>query len=72
MQPSTTEGGQIAANQPHGAAVDPMAAQLAMDLDPDNRKAEELRMLLMGFLTGMSIAGIFLLYIVLESAKLMP
>lgn len=37
-----------------------------------NRKAEELRMLLFGFGTGMTIACIFLVYIVLEAARLLP
>ncbi len=34
--------------------------------------AEELRMLLIGFGTGLSIAGIFLVYLVLEYSKFLP
>lgn len=38
---------------------------------PEERQREELRMLIMGFGTGMAIAGIFLIYIVLDIAKLL-
>lgn len=36
------------------------------------RKVEELSMLLLGFGTGLSIAVIFLIYIVFEYAKFLP
>lgn len=51
---------------------DPSLAQVAMDFDPDARQAEELKLLVVGFAAGLSIAGIFLVYIVLETAKLLP
>lgn len=38
---------------------------------PEERQQEELRMLLFGFGTGLTVAGIFLVYIVLEIAKLL-
>jgi hypothetical protein len=38
---------------------------------PQERQAEEMRMLLFGFGTGMAIAGIFLIYVVLDIAKLL-
>lgn len=52
--------------------TDPVPAQLSRDVDPEARQAEELRLLVVGFLTGLSIAAVFLVYIVLESAKLLP
>jgi hypothetical protein len=39
---------------------------------PEERQAEELRMLLMGFGTGLTIAAVFLVYIVFEYAKWLP
>ncbi len=38
---------------------------------PDERQREELQMLLIGFGTGLTIAGLFLLYVVLDIAKLL-
>lgn len=38
---------------------------------PEERQREELRMLLIGFGTGLTVAGIFLLYVVLDIAKLL-
>jgi hypothetical protein len=38
---------------------------------PEERQREELRMLLFGFGTGMLVAGIFLIYVVLDIAKLL-
>lgn len=38
---------------------------------PEERQAEELRMLLIGFGTGITIAGIFLIYVVLDIAHLL-
>ncbi|GAC1444178.1 MAG: hypothetical protein NVSMB52_03250 [Chloroflexota bacterium] len=46
-----------------------MSILLASDA---SRPAEELRMLFTGFATGLSIAGLFLLYIIMETAKLLP
>lgn len=40
--------------------------------DAATRAREELSMLMLGFATGLSIAGVFLLYMVLEYAKLLP
>ena len=38
---------------------------------PEERQREELRMLMIGFGTGLTVAGIFLLYVVLDIAKLL-
>jgi hypothetical protein len=38
---------------------------------PEERQREELRMLILGFGTGLTVAGIFLVYIVLDIAKLL-
>ena len=37
----------------------------------DERQREELQMLLIGFGTGLTVAGVFLLYVVLDVAKLL-
>jgi hypothetical protein len=39
--------------------------------DPDTRQNDELRVMVIGFLVGMTIAGVFLVYIVLEAARLL-
>lgn len=39
---------------------------------PAERQAEELRMMLMGFGTGLTIAGVFLVYIIFEYAGWLP
>jgi hypothetical protein len=36
------------------------------------RQNEEMRMLLAGFATGLTIAGVFLIYLVFEYAKWLP
>lgn len=38
---------------------------------PEERRREELQMLLIGFGTGMTVAGLFLIYVVLDIAKLL-
>jgi hypothetical protein len=38
---------------------------------PEERQREELRMLILGFGTGLTVAGIFLIYVVLDIAKLL-
>lgn len=38
----------------------------------EDRKREELRMLMLGFGTGISIAFVFLIYILFEYAKYLP
>lgn len=38
---------------------------------PEERQREELQMLLIGFGTGLTVAGVFLLYVVLDIAKLL-
>lgn len=38
---------------------------------PEEREREELQMLLIGFGTGLTVAGLFLLYVVLDIAKLL-
>jgi hypothetical protein len=38
---------------------------------PEERRREELQMLLVGFGTGLTIAGVFLIYIILDIAKLL-
>ncbi len=40
--------------------------------DESAREREELQMLFVGFATGLSIAGVFLLYVVMEVAHLLP
>lgn len=46
------------------------AAILAF-LDDPPREREEMRMLLIGFATGLSIGAIFLIYVVLDAAHLL-
>lgn len=53
------------------ADVDDMGALILRQSD-ESRAAEELRMLFTGFGTGLTIAGVFLIYILLEAAKLLP
>jgi hypothetical protein len=38
---------------------------------PEARQREELQMLLIGFGTGLTVAGVFLIYVVLDIAKLL-
>jgi hypothetical protein len=38
---------------------------------PEERQREELQMLIIGFGTGLTVAGVFLLYVVLDLAKLL-
>lgn len=54
---------------PHQSAA---ANNLPAIPDAATRAREELSMLMLGFATGLSIAGVFLLYMVLEYAKLLP
>lgn len=39
--------------------------------NPEERRREELQMLMVGFGTGLTVAGLFLLYVVLDIAKLL-
>ena len=39
--------------------------------DPEARQREELQMLVIGFGTGLTVAGVFLLYVVLDIAHLL-
>jgi hypothetical protein len=48
------------------------AAEEAPVQSEGERKVEELSMLLLGFGTGLSIAAIFLIYIVFEYARFLP
>ncbi len=58
----------------HVLSSEPPAQQDSDDagFDLAARQAEELRVLLLGFGTGLSIAVIFLIYIVLEAAGALP
>ena len=69
-----TETGQQSGNPALAPAARPLVSgeNGPPDIDDDARKAEEYRMLLVGFATGLTIAGIFLVYIVFEAAKLLP
>lgn len=69
-----TESGQQSGNPSLTPALSrrPPNVDAPPDIDEDTRKAEEYRMLLVGFATGLTIAGIFLVYIVFEAARLLP
>jgi hypothetical protein len=61
--------------EPHNAQGDIAAPEGAAELleeDEGQQDTEGLSMLMVGFGTGMTIAFIFLVYIVLEAARLLP
>jgi hypothetical protein len=59
---------------PVAAGTTPMSPQIpaesSMEPEPPPED-EQLRLLLMGFATGLTIGGVFLIYIVLSTAKLL-
>jgi hypothetical protein len=69
VQTPTTEHGNAAAGTTYSDG-NPEAAGLIPD--EGARQSDELKVLVAGFATGLSVAGIFLIYIVLEAAKLLP
>ncbi len=72
LHADTDQGIGAAVN--HALSSDPPAQQDSDEagFDPAARQAEELRVLLLGFATGLTIAGIFLVYVVLEAAGALP
>lgn len=62
-QAGATPVARAPADDPSGTALMPAEG---------SPQGEEVTVLLAGFLTGLTIAGVFLIYIVLESAKLLP
>ena len=64
----------IGAAVSHVVPTEPPAQQDSDDagFDLGARQAEELRVLLLGFGTGLTIAVVFLIYIVLETAGALP
>lgn len=66
MQPRTEDRPEM--NVP----VAPEPEDLPPVQDPAARAREEITMLLIGFGTGMSIAAVFLVYLVFEYAKWLP
>jgi hypothetical protein len=54
----------------HHAAVVSQEGDIPM-ADENEHAHEELNVLMVGFATGLSIAGVFLVYVVLEFAKLL-
>lgn len=77
MQPDASNPPLVAPTPavPSGAVAGHTAV-MPLDLPPipdeTARKNEELRMLIIGFATGLTIAGVFLVYVVLDYAKFLP
>ncbi|HLJ68304.1 MAG TPA: hypothetical protein VKX16_13175 [Chloroflexota bacterium] len=69
MQPDAADMADVTGHgAPGGTALSP-----GEELETESeRKAEEMRMLLLGFGTGLTIAFVFLLYVVLAYGKLFP
>jgi hypothetical protein len=64
-----TYGGDVAGRDAGAALEDESSKLIDADSDPDR---EQLRILLLGFGTGLAIASVFLVYILLETAKMLP
>ena len=65
--PDEADRGTSALGQTGAGPDDPVLAVL----DDPPREQEEMRLLLVGFATGLAIGGIFLIYIVLATARLL-
>ena len=70
VQTPSAEHGNAVATAEHSSADSSPAPGLIPD--EGARQHEELNVLLAGFITGMCIAGIFLIYIIMEAGKLLP
>jgi|GraSoiStandDraft_43_1057313.scaffolds.fasta_scaffold1490595_2 hypothetical protein len=70
VQTPTADHGNAVATAEHSSADSGAAAGLIPD--EGARQSEELSVLVAGFATGMCIAGIFLIYIIMEAGKLLP
>lgn len=68
---STPVAGSAPGEVPAAALAAPIGAD-SPPVDDDELQDEGLRVLMYGFITGLSIAGVFLVYVVLEAARLLP
>lgn len=65
----------VAGSAPGEAPAAALSTSIAADappVDDEELQDEGLRVLMYGFITGLSIAGVFLIYVVLEAARLLP
>ena len=65
-----SDTGQAAEPSPAPASSDGAAVALAQDEVVQVR--EELRVLMFGFATGMTVAAVFFIYVLLATARLLP
>ena len=70
VQTPTADHGNAVPTAQHSSTDSSGAAGLIPD--EGTRQREQLNVLLAGFATGMCIAGIFLIYILMEAGKLLP
>ncbi len=73
MESGTTTGeGGATSHAPYGDLVAAEGAEAALANDVNLQDQEGLRVLFLGFGTGMTIALVFLVYVMLEHARLLP